>query len=42
MIGYTVLLLFGLILIFCAYFIGACFIAASQECILPGIEDIEA
>lgn len=42
MIGYIVLLLFGLILIFCTYFVGACLIAASQECMLPGIEDIEA
>jgi hypothetical protein len=42
MIGYIVLLLFGLILIFCAYFVGVCLIAASQECVLPGIEDIEA
>ena len=42
MIGYIVLLLFGLIIIFSAYFVSACLIAASQECVLPGIEDIEA
>jgi len=42
MIGYIVLLLFGLMVIFGTYFVGACFIAASQECMLPGIEDIEA
>ncbi|MFH2067613.1 MAG: hypothetical protein ABIK15_20590 [Pseudomonadota bacterium] len=42
MIGYFFLVLFVLALMFCTYFIGACLIAASRECILPGIEDIEA
>lgn len=41
MIGYLLLFFVGLVLLFCTYFLGVCWIAASQECILPGLEDIE-